>query len=67
MDVILLCHTLTTEECDKAVLLTHDRWPAAQVVALLAGQSGCVDLADATVEASDGPTKLINTIKHQIN
>lgn len=63
LDVLLLCHTLTAEDCDQAALLVHAKWPAVQVVSLFAGMSGCVSVADAAIDATDGPIKLIKTVQ----
>jgi hypothetical protein len=33
-DVILLCHTLSSEDCDLATSIARVRWPNAKIVAL---------------------------------
>ena len=68
MDVMILCHTLSTEECNEALLLTHNRWPQIQTVALVTGSSSFgPNTADDIIEASEGPAKLIKAIRKYIN
>jgi DNA-binding NtrC family response regulator len=68
MDVMVLCHTLSTEECDKALEVTHERWPQIQTIALVSGSSGCASEAtDAIMNAIDGPAKLIREVSKHVN
>jgi DNA-binding response OmpR family regulator len=68
MDVMLLCHTLSPQECDEALNLTHQRWPLMQTIALSSGSSDCgSDAADAVIEVREGPAKLINTVRRHLN
>ena len=68
MDVMLLCHTLSTEECNKALEVTHERWPQIQTIALVSGSSGCAsEPTDAVMNASDGPAKLIKAVSKHVN
>jgi CheY-like chemotaxis protein len=66
MDVLLLCHSLSTAECDAALTMTQDRWPKIQTISLVSGSSGCNSQpTDAIMHASDGPAKLIQEVcKH---
>ncbi|HSY37412.1 MAG TPA: hypothetical protein VK814_16790 [Acidobacteriaceae bacterium] len=68
IDVMLLCHSLTIEECAEALTLTHQRWPQIQTIALVSGSSDCASAsADATMEATEGPAKLISAVRRHIN
>jgi len=68
IDVMLLCHSLSTEECNKALEVTHERWPQIQTIALISGSSGCApDSADAIMNATDGPAKLITEVSKHVN
>ncbi len=68
MDVMLLCHSLSPEDCDEALLLTHERWPNIQTIALVSGSSDCgSDSTDAVMEATDGPARLISTVRKRLN
>ena len=66
MDVMLLCHSLSTQECDEAITMTLERWPRIQTISLIAGSSGCASKpTDAVMNATDGPAKLIREVcKH---
>jgi CheY-like chemotaxis protein len=63
MDVLLLCHSLSTAECDAALTMTQDRWPKIQTISMLSGSSGCAaEPTDAVMNAADGPAKLIQEV-----
>ncbi len=66
MDVMLLCHSLSTAECDEALTMTQERWPQIQTISLISGSSGCNSQpTDSVLNASDGPAKLIQEVcKH---
>ena len=63
-DVIVLCHSLSSEECDVSAKLVRVRWPKAKIVALSVEQNGCFDGADEVVRGLDGPRVLLGTIDH---
>lgn len=65
-DVIVLCHTLATEECDRAVSICRTRWPGARILALTVERSSCERFADEFVHSLDGPAMLLNTIDHLV-
>ena len=68
MDVMLLCHSLSIQECDEALLLTHERWPHMQTIALVSGSSDCGSQSvDTVIEATDGPAKLITAVRKRLN
>jgi DNA-binding NtrC family response regulator len=68
MDVMLLCHSLSTEECNKALEVTHERWPRIQTIALVSGSSGCAsEPTDAVLNAIEGPAKLIKAVSKHVN
>jgi DNA-binding NtrC family response regulator len=68
MDVLLLCHSLSTEECDQALAMTQERWPHIQTISLLSGSSGCTsELTDGVMNATDGPAKLIKEVSKHVN
>ncbi len=68
MDLMLLCHSLSPQECNEALLLTHQRWPHIQTIALVSGSSDCGSkYTDAVMEAIEGPAKLINTVRSHLN
>jgi hypothetical protein len=68
MDVLLLCHTLSKDECGRALPMAHARWPEMQTIVLVAGVIDAPStLADAVLYAMDGPVKLIQTVKEHVS
>jgi DNA-binding NtrC family response regulator len=68
IDVMLLCHSLTTQDCDQALIITHDRWPQIQTIALVSGSSDCGSQSvDTVLEATEGPAKLISAVRRHLN
>jgi DNA-binding NtrC family response regulator len=68
MDVMVLCHSLSPQDCDEALLLAHDRWPQIQTIALVTGSSDCGSKStDAVMEAFDGPARLIDAVRNRLN
>jgi DNA-binding NtrC family response regulator len=68
MDVMLLCHSLSPQDCAEALIITHERWPRIQTIALVSGSSGCGSKsADTIMEASEGPAKLISAVHRHLN
>ncbi|HEY1578297.1 MAG TPA: hypothetical protein VGF82_14610 [Terracidiphilus sp.] len=61
-DVVVLCHSLSFEECDLSSELARGRWRHAKIVALSIQQGDCSVAADQTVRALDGPRFLLRTI-----
>ena len=63
-DVLLLCHSLSTEDCHACSEIARHRWPKCKVVALTASGSGCAnEQADRNLPGLDGPTALLSTIQ----
>src|SRR5436305_3833568 len=54
-DAVLLCHTLSAEECGRATKIAQRRWPKAKMVAISTAEMSCVSFADQVVWAQDGP------------
>jgi len=68
MDIMLLCHSLSNQECNEALSITHERWPRIQTIALISGSSGCgSDSADVVMESTEGPAKLISAVRKHLN
>jgi hypothetical protein len=68
MDMMVLCHSLTAQDCAQALIITHERWPRIQTVALVSGSSGCgSEGADTVMEATEGPAKLISAVRSRLN
>ena len=68
MDVMLLCHSLTPQDCAEALIITHERWPHIQTIALVSGFSDHgSEAADSVMEVSEGPAKLIRAVRSRLN
>lgn len=60
---IVLCHTLSNDECSDAMKITAQRWPEAKVIALTAPFRGCPDDGqDMTFLRPTGPVELLHGI-----
>ncbi len=63
VDLLLLCHSLMMEDCERAIALTRAEWPASRTLVLIAGLCGCKDVkADAFLYATEGPIKLLEAV-----
>jgi hypothetical protein len=63
IDLFILCHSLSPEECDNALALAHTRWPQAESLILLAGYCGChTGASDHVVDTGRGPAYLLETV-----
>ena len=60
VDLLILCHTLSTEERHTATALSHGLWPAAKILTLSASHSLSVDGAVELIHISDGPQALVD-------
>jgi len=68
MDVMVLCHSLSHQDCDEALLLAHEHWPDIQTIALVTGSSDCGStFTDSMMQASEGPARLIDTVRNLLN
>jgi len=67
IDVMLLCHTLSGDDCDGALAITRDRWPSIQTIAMVSGRSDCGSKStDASIDASEGPAKLVSAVRNRL-
>ena len=63
VDLLVLCHSLSTEECERVSQLISVVQPETKVLALSAVGSGCKLQHDhATCDTLDGPAKLVATV-----
>ena len=62
-DLLILCHSLSMEQCGRALALAHSRWPSVESLILTAGAAGCTTpLTERVLDAMQGPAKLISTV-----
>jgi hypothetical protein len=63
IDLIILCHSMSTEECHRALTLAKTRWPRVQSVVLAWGAYGCEPKpSQQVIDAAQGPARLLETI-----
>ena len=63
VDLFVLCHTLTLEECGRALAIACTRWPNVQSLVLTAGSRGCFAVhSDKFFDTSAGPAMLVKTV-----
>lgn len=59
-DLVILCHSLSPQDCTAAIALTQPRVP---VLVLQSGVSGCSgNLSVPTAHTSDGPARLVAAV-----
>ncbi len=63
IDLLILCHSLSTDECHGILSVLQDRQPQAKSLSLVAARSGCRDqLLSEVLDAMQGPAKLVSTV-----
>ncbi len=66
-DLVLLCHSLSREECRASAEIAEQCWPQAKVMVLTAGGSEALyERADAVVASIQGPVVLLQAIDRLI-
>ena len=66
-DLVLLCHSLSWEECRASVQIAEQRWPEAKILALTTGGFQTpYERADAVVASLQGPVVLLKAIDQLI-
>lgn len=59
-DLIVLCHSLTPDECERLAVMAHDRTPRCQVLAMSPSSRGSVKpWADKQLGVDVGPYGLL--------
>lgn len=65
VDLVLLCHSLTGQDCERSSHVIRTRWPQALIVTISSPVAGCLSVeANATVAALDGPAVLLGQVAH---
>jgi DNA-binding NtrC family response regulator len=65
--LFVLCHTLSMEECGRALALVHTRWDEVKTLVLIAGQCGCwLESSSEVVDTTEGPTKLLHAVANLV-
>lgn len=61
--LLLLCHTLTVEECDRAKAVVETFSPETKVLVLAAADfAECAANGDRVVSTGDGPKAMLRTV-----
>ena len=62
MDLLVLCHTLSNQEQDKAIKVANSKWPGVRTLALLDETGSAPAVANRTFHAMDGPGKFLQAV-----
>lgn len=62
IDTVILCHSLSPEECDLSASIVRERWPKAKILAVSGERPSCWTFADKVVSGIDGPSVLLQAI-----
>jgi CheY-like chemotaxis protein len=63
IDLLLLCQTLPTDDCDRILRLVPSLWPWTKTLVLQGGWDGCSEqLATQIHNVMNGPRYLLETI-----
>ncbi len=67
VDLAILCHSLTSEECGRAIAQSTSRWPRLKYIVLTASSSACAHkVLGEAVNALDGPVKLLSAVERLV-
>ncbi len=64
VDLLLLCHSLSMEDCGRSLALAHSRWPQLKSLTLTSGAKRCFTstLLEQTLDLMEGPAQLLSRI-----
>lgn len=62
-DAIVLCHTLSPDDCQRCLEMVHRLWPGAKVVSMTAGATQGRPMGDRVVSGLSGPLALLNAVQ----
>lgn len=64
VDIMILCHSLTTEECERALEEARAHVPEIKTVVLTANNTDCSrGVADDVLDSGDGPQALVEAVQ----
>jgi len=63
ISLVVLCHTLTSEEYDLSASIVRERWPGAKIVAVSEDPTSSWNSADGIVRGIDGPSVLLKVLE----
>jgi DNA-binding response OmpR family regulator len=63
IDLLLLCHSLSMEECGRAIALSASN-PSMKNLVLIAGKTSCHSrIASQVFDSMEGPARLVSAVK----
>jgi DNA-binding response OmpR family regulator len=62
IDLIILCHSLSMEECGRALEMAHSRWPGVQSLLMMSELSDRYTVSDQIADVWRGPDYLLQTV-----
>lgn len=64
VDLLILCHSLSTDECDQLRAIASIHSPQTKILTLSAGFKGCRgEMISQIFDTSDGPAKLLSVVE----
>jgi DNA-binding response OmpR family regulator len=64
VELFVLCHSLSAQQCSEAIMLIHNQWPQAKILILHTGVAKCeARVTDETLNAMEGPRALLQTVR----
>ncbi|ADW68513.1 hypothetical protein [Granulicella tundricola] len=67
ISLLLLCHTLSSSDCERAIMTAHSINPKTVTLVLAAVTSPCIEKSDVFVHQMSGPQKLLETVEAVLN
>ena len=68
INVLILCHSLTEEECDRARSIVTMRFPKSKVLVLAVNDCpASTKDEEQVVSTGDGPKSMLETVDHLVN
>jgi DNA-binding response OmpR family regulator len=61
--LLLLCHTLSAVQCERANAVAHLINPKIVTLALASPANRCVEASDVVIHQMSGPPKLVETVQ----
>jgi DNA-binding NtrC family response regulator len=62
IDLLVLCHSLSTEQCNQTLILTKDL-PKVKILLLTTGERGCnSQIQEAIFDITNGPAPFLSTV-----
>ena len=61
--VVVLCHTLKADECERTAAIVRQHWPEAKILAIALRSESCSEqTSDARMASLEGPSALLQAV-----